>query len=170
MNDKALIDRLAAGASRIRPLVEGITLEDARWRPAPGKWSILELLGHLVDEEREDFRARLELMLTQPGVLGPPIDPEGWVRERGHNQRDLQELLHAFEEERARSVAWLRDLATPAWGNIYEHPAFGTLHAGDILAAWVAHDLLHIRQLTHLHWQLLRGLAEPYGVGYAGKW
>jgi hypothetical protein len=170
VNDKALFDRLTVNALRIRALVEGTTLEDVRWRPAPGKWSILELLGHLVDEERGDFRARLDLLLTQPGVLGPPIDPEGWVRERRHNERDPQELLREFEEERARSVEWLRGLTAPAWGNVLEHPAVGKLQAGDVLAAWVAHDLLHIRQLAHLHWQRLRELAEPYGVGYAGGW
>lgn len=170
MNDKALIARLAANPPRIRALVEGISVEDARWRPTPGAWSILELLGHLGDEEREDFRARLDVLLKKPGVLGPPIDPEHWVHERRHNERDPQDLLRTFEEERARSVAWLGGLEAPAWGNGYEHPAFGTLRAGDILAAWVAHDLLHIRQMTHLHWQRLRDIAEPYGLGYAGKW
>lgn len=40
--------------------------------------------------------------------------------------------------------------------------------AGDLLAAWVAHDLLHVRQLAKIHWACVRHRAEPYDVAYAG--
>ena len=46
----------------------------------------------------------------------------------------------------------------------------GPLHAGDVLASWVAHDLLHIRQLARLHSQRVGELAAPVSIGYAGDW
>jgi hypothetical protein len=47
---------------------------------------------------------------------------------------------------------------------------FGSIKAGDMLAAWVDHDNLHIRQLIELrHWRILNEV-KPYGVEYAGEW
>jgi hypothetical protein len=40
--------------------------------------------------------------------------------------------------------------------------------AGDLLASWVAHDLLHVRQIARLRYEYVRKLAAPYGVDYAG--
>jgi hypothetical protein len=170
MDARPLIECLDMGGYRIRTMVAGVGEEQARWKPAPESWSILEVTAHLLDEEREDFRARLDLLLHQPGVLGPPIDPQCWVRARRYNERDLQATSRTLVEERRRSVAWLRGLAAPAWENALEHPAIGKLQAGDLLAAWAAHDILHVRQLARLHWQYIRELAKPYGVGYAGDW
>ncbi len=48
--------QLIDNAERISALVRGITIQDARWQPEPGTWSILEVVNHLYDEEREDFR------------------------------------------------------------------------------------------------------------------
>ncbi len=170
MDSKRLIDRLERHASWIRATLEGLTAEEAAWKPAADKWSLLEVAGHLLDEEREDFRARLDLLLHHPGVLGPPIDPQGWVRERRYNERNLDATLQMFLEERTRSVQWLRGLPAPAWGNTLEHPSLGSIRAGDLLGAWVAHDLLHLRQLAHVHWLYVAHLAQPYATGYAGNW
>ena len=40
----------------------------------------------------------------------------------------------------------------------------------DLLASWVAHDLLHMRQLVELHWVYTIHQLEPYKVEYAGQW
>ena len=52
----------------------------------------------------------------------------------------------------------------------YPHPQAGPLRAGDLLAAWQAHDLLHVRQLTRLHYRFLEQQAEPFTLRYAGDW
>jgi hypothetical protein len=170
MKANALIDRLEQNAHRINTLIDGVSAEEAVWKPSTDQWSILEVTAHLLDEEREDFRARLDLLLHRPGVLGPPINPQGWVLERKYNERNLQETLQSFLEERKKSLAWVRGLAAPAWPNALEHPKIGTIKAGDILGSWVAHDLLHMRQLTRLHWLYVGELAKPYSLGYAGDW
>ena len=42
--------------------------------------------------------------------------------------------------------------------------------AGIIAASWVAHDLLHIRQLTKLHYDWVTKEAAPDAIEYAGRW
>ncbi len=160
---------LEANAARIAALVRGVGAEQARQRPGPDSWSIIEVVNHLYDEEREDFRARIEAVLQRPNELPPPIDPVGWVMARRYFERDLSESLDNFLGERQASLAWLRDLEGANWEQPLHHPSI-KLRAGDLLAAWVAHDILHMRQLVELHYAATVIAAEPYSVDYAGDW
>lgn len=170
MNLDRMIAQLALQAGRIRALAEGATDEQARWRPSPESWSILEVVNHLYDEEREDFRVRLDYILNRPGELAPPIDPQGWVTARAYNDRNLAESLDQFLAERQRSLGWLRGLGQPDWSASVMTPWGRALRAGDMAAAWVAHDLLHTRQLVELHWAWTQALVRPYETAYAGDW
>ena len=169
MQFEALYAELARGVDGIRALVAGMSLAEARARPAPQAWSALEVICHLYDEEREDFRQRLDIILHRPSEPFPPIDPSGWVGARRYNERDLAEMLDRFAAERARSLAWLKGLSAPNWDAEYTNE-FGSMKAGDMLAAWVAHDNLHARQLVELRRSRLVSLAAPYDAGYAGEW
>jgi hypothetical protein len=169
MDLESLTTQMLRQAEGIRALVEGVSDRQARWKPDADSWSILEVINHLVDEEREDFRARLDLVLHYPEKAWQSIDPERWVTERGYNQRGLDQSREAFLAVRKESISWLEGLASPDWAAAHEAP-FGRIAAGDIMAAWVAHDLLHLRQLVELHWAYLKVRVEPYGVRYAGVW
>jgi hypothetical protein len=165
-----LITHLAANAATISNLFENVSDEQARWKPAPKDWSMLEVINHLYDEEREDFRQRLDYILHKPGEPWPPTDPQGWVTARNYQSRDLQESLANFLDERAQSLAWLGTLEKPNWEQGETHPAGFVLTAGDMLASWVAHDFLHMRQLVELHYLHHAQAVQPYSVEYAGEW
>jgi len=169
MNLDYFIDRLDKNRGVFESLVRGVRLEQARWKPSPDKWSMLEVINHLYDEEREDFRQRIELVLADPKQRWPPIDPQNWVITRAYNERDLDTSLNNFFAEREKSLAWLTQLSSPNWQNSNEGPN-GTLTAGDLLASWLAHDFLHIRQLARLHWRYVGAIADPYQTTYAGPW
>jgi DinB family protein len=170
MNLKYFIERLATNRQVFEGLVKGSSLEQARWKPSPDKWSILEVINHLFDEEREDFRQRLDLVLTNPGQVWPRIDPQNWVTTRRYNERDLDISLNDFFTEREKSLSWLSQLSTPNWQNRYEHTDGRVITAGDLLASWLAHDFLHVRQLSRLHWQYVGAIADPYQTTYGGPW
>lgn len=169
MDLQYLIPQMETTAQTIRSLVSGWSDEEARWRPDEASWSVLEVVNHLLDEEREDFRARVDLILHRPGETWFPIDPEGWVMERGYNRRGLKKSLQDFLTAREESLDWLRSLESPEWDRRFEAP-FGRIRAGDVMAAWAAHDLLHTRQLVELKWTCLAHQIEPYDVRYAGEW
>jgi hypothetical protein len=170
MNAKALINQLGANADAFRALLESVRQEHASWKPAPDQWSLTEVIAHLLDEEREDFRTRLDLVLHKPEADWPPIDPSGWVTQRDYAARDLQDTLRLFLEERSRSLTWLRALRSPNWESTHTHPVFGSARAGDLLGAWIAHDFLHLRQIARIQWQRVRELARPFVTDYAGDW
>jgi len=167
----AAAGQLERQATVIAGLAGDVDCEAARWRPEDGTWSLLEVVCHLLDEEREDFGARLKHLLgPSPESPLPRIDPQGWVSERGYNTRAIEPALAGFLEERERTVAWLRSLEAPAWDNVHHHPAGFDIRAGDMLAAWVDHDLHHIRQLTELRHAVLTARSAPYVTLYAGDW
>jgi hypothetical protein len=165
-----LIAQLALGSERIASLVAGVSTEQARWRPAADAWSLLEVVNHLWDEEREDFRSRLRLIWDEPAGEWRRLNPGAWVAERNYNARALAPALAGFLAERAASLAWLRGLTSPDWEASVAAPWGGRIRAGDILAAWAGHDVLHLRQLVELHWAHTNRLAAPYTTMYAGDW
>lgn len=163
------IDALQSNAGVFREIVSGHTADVLHWRQAPEKWNLTEIICHLYDEEREDFRARLRSVLEDPDKPFDPIDPAGWVNARDYAARDAGAMLQAFLQERALSVDWLRSLANANWDNTYQHPRIGPMSAAFILANWVAHDYLHIRQILKLKYDYLK---QQNGISleYAGDW
>jgi hypothetical protein len=169
MDPDILMQLIAKHAEAIRTLVQPISDAQARWKPSPEDWSILEVVNHLFDEELEDFRAHLDFVLYHADQPWPEIDPEGWVTERAYNQREIGESLDKFLKAREESLAWLERLETPNWEAAYQLE-WGPLTAGDMLASWVAHDLLHMRQLVELQRAYAVQQSEPYSGRYAGQW
>lgn len=169
MEFEKLYRELATNAETIRALVSGISQEEAQVKPTPEAWSILEVMGHLLDEERDDFRERLSIILQRPNEDFPPIHPSAWVTERGYNQRNLAEVLEFFLAERQRSLVWLKDLALSDWNKPFTYP-YGTVTAGELFSSWVVHDTLHMRQLVELRHSRIVALSQPYSIGYAGDW
>lgn len=169
MDLEFIIAQMACHAESIRALVQCVSDEQARWKPNLESWSVLEVINHLCDEEREDFRARLDHILHFSGQPWPRIDPEGWVSERRYNQRDMKQSLHIFLRAREESLVWLGDLESPDWEIAYDAP-FGKITAGDVLASWAMHDLLHTRQLVELLMAYTVRQVAPHRVEYAGAW
>lgn len=165
----ALIRRLERGPEAVTAMAHAAG-PDAGWKPDDRSWSLLEIVCHLCDEETDDFRARLRSTLEDPRREWAPIDPEGWAVARAYASRDLETELARFRSERAASVAWLHQLDRPQWSSIRTHPRFGPIRAGDLLAAWAAHDALHLRQLSRRLYQLACRDAGGFDPVYAGTW
>ncbi|MEM9559797.1 MAG: DinB family protein [Planctomycetota bacterium] len=170
MNTPALIRQMERFPAVLAALLAGIDADRARRRGPDGQWSIVEVLAHLADEETADFRARLIVLLDDPERDFEPIDPGGWAEDRGYLERDHADELDRFAAARAGSISWLRSLECPDFSRAKHHPTMGPLHAGDVLAAWAAHDLLHLRQITKRLYELTGADAEPYAAFYAGDW
>lgn len=170
MNSRSLIDRLERFARVLPPLVQNLPIEEARFKPPSGAWSILEIVCHLADEETDDFRARLRLTLESSDEEWSPIDPERFALDRCYNTQNPKQVIDRFVHERCESIAWLRSLHEPDWSLARPHKVFGKISAGDILAAWPAHDALHLRQIAKRLYELAGRDGDPHPTAYAGEW
>jgi uncharacterized damage-inducible protein DinB len=169
MEFQKLYRELQQSTEMIRALVAGITQEEAQVKPDEGAWSVLEVICHLYDEEREDFREHLDFILHRQDEEYHVIDPQGWIKERRYNQRDFAEMQEKFLAERSQSLAWLKSLPNPDWDATYTSE-YGSVSAGEMFSCWVAHDNLHIRQLVELRRLRIEKLTQPYSIEYAGDW
>jgi hypothetical protein len=170
MQIEAAVAELERGERAILALVNGIDVERAHWKPDARTWSIVEVVNHLYDEERDDFRMRIDILLHAPAKEWPPIDPERWCVERRYNARDLAESIERFSAERRRSIDWLRTLGSPDWDLARPHRVGGKLSAGDLLLSWLMHDVLHARQLLRILYLQGSETWKPYSGAYAGRW
>jgi len=170
INIEEIIRQLTANAQAMRALVQTISEEQAHWKPGPETWSLQEVMGHVYNEERIDFRKHLKEMLHDP--------PQPWGEFRHEEVVSVEgcrQALEGFLIEREASLAWLKALGSPGW-DIKSQAPFGplslnmTLSAGDVLASWVEHDFLHIRQMVELLHAWNAKQASPYSVDYAGGW
>ncbi len=169
MEYKILYQELVHSTEMIRGLLGGISQGEARVKPSKSSWSILEVTCHLYDEEREDFREHLDFILHRQHEQWHPIAPQAWVKLRKYNQQNFKTMQRKFFSEREKSLKWLRGLKNANWNIVYKSK-FGSMRAGDMFASWVAHDNLHIRQLTELRRARIERIAKPFHIQYAGEW
>jgi len=169
MQFETLYQELQNSTEMIRALLSGITQEDAQVKPAPESWSILEVVCHLFDEEREDFREHLDFILHRQNEEYHAIDPQGWVTERHYNEQDFKAMQKKFFAERQKSLGWLQEIAGSDWGITYTSE-YGSVSAGEMFSCWVAHDNLHLRQLIELRRARIERITKPYPLEYAGDW
>ena len=169
MEFKTLYQELINSTEMIRALANGIGQEQAQFKPDANSWSILEVTGHLHDEECSDFRARLDGILYRPNEAFVMINPQGWVTERKYNEQNFEQMKGKFFTERTKSLEWLKGLANADWETAHTDE-YGSVTAGEMFASWVAHDNLHIRQLVELRRAYIERITKPYIIEYAGEW
>jgi hypothetical protein len=169
MKFETLYQELTQSTEMIRALLAGISQEEAQAKPSARKWSILEVTCHLYDEEREDFREHLDFILHRQHEKWHPITPMAWVKLRKYNQQIFNTMKKNFFNERKKSLVWLKSIKNADWNTKYKSQ-WGTMTAGDMFSAWVAHDNLHIRQLAELRRHRVEKITKPYKIRYAGDW
>ena len=164
-----VIKQLRVNAEIVRALVEPISDEQANWKPDEETWNMKDVMEHVYNEERIDFRKHLKEMFSDP--------PQPWGAFR-HEElisvKSCHQALEIFLSERQASLDWLQSLKSPNW-EVESQATFGpdevlTFKAGDVLGSWVAHDFLHIRQMNELLYAWNAQQVSPYSVRYAGGW
>jgi DinB family protein len=169
MEFNTLYQELQNSTEMIRALLLGVTQEDAQVKPSLESWSILEVLCHLYDLEREDFREHLDFVLHRQQEEYHAIDPQAWITERNYNQQDFSEMQDQFFAERRKSLDWLKEIANSDWDTTYTSE-YGSVSAGEMFSCWIAHDNLHLRQFVELRRARIEKITKPYPIEYAGDW
>jgi hypothetical protein len=160
-------DELGRLPAILDALLAGLDEEAARERPAPAEWSPVEIICHLRDEEVEDFGARLQVIVSGAGDF-TRIDPERWAEERRYREASLPAELGTLRVRRQATLDLLTSLSPDTLSGSRTHRRLGSLSGLDLLAAWVAHDRIHLTQLTAT---LARNWAKrwaPLRAEYAG--
>jgi len=126
--------------------VAGVGRRRLTTRPAPGKWSVGEILAHLSEIELLwGYRVRTLLEHDEPEIVG--MDQEVWARVGRYERRDPRESLALFTALRRSNVALLKALPPKARARRGRHSQFGGLTIADIARLLAGHDVNHTRQI-----------------------
>ena len=88
----------------------GVLNEDrGRFAYAPGKWTLKEVIGHVIDAERV-FSYRIMRIARGDETPLPGFDEKAWVPQSGANDRTIADLLSELRTVRAATLALLRHL------------------------------------------------------------
>lgn len=126
------------------------TSDELQWKPALDRWSISEVLAHLVDVETV-FRKRAKLMVEQDAPPLEAYDQNAAYAAGKYSSGRAQEHLHQFCHERDLSISWLRYVPAKALTCTGQHAELGPITLGELLHEWAFHDLGHIRQIAELY-------------------
>jgi len=106
----AFFDLVAAQPGALRSLLSDVGESQAEARPAPGEWSIKEVLGHLNDTERI-FAFRALWMARADAQPLPGFEQDDYVRATDFNRRSLSGLIEEFAAQRASNVLCFQPLS-----------------------------------------------------------
>jgi hypothetical protein len=147
----------------LNALLRGLPEEWTLQNEGENTWSALDIVGHLIHCERSDWMPRTKWLLqygeTEPF---PPFDRWGHVREC--TGKALPQLLDEFSAIRAENLAGLRamNLSSEDLTRHGCHPALGAVTLSELLAAWAAHDVNHLHQVSRVMAHQYREAVGPF--------
>ncbi len=138
-----IVSILAAQASATGSLMERVPEEFAgRFAYAPGKWTLKQIIGHLVDDERI-FLYRALCVARGDSKPLPGFDENLYVAQAHFEARSLADLLEELRVTRSATVAFFQGLNPQAWARRGEVNGYGATVRG--LAFHMAgHELHHL--------------------------
>src|SRR4029077_11113400 len=92
---KKHLDAAEKSPKQIAAAVSGLPEKTLRYKPAPNKWCILEILGHLADMEIM-YAYRTRQMVADKKPVLAPIDQDDWARNLGYMEQSPAELVALY--------------------------------------------------------------------------
>jgi len=121
-----------------------------RWKPAPERWSIAEVLGHLADLE-EIYADRTRRIVTEDSPILEKYDPTRTVVVGDYARGSAAEILAFFSRTRRATVILLRSIPADSGEREATHSELGEITLHQMLSEWASHDLGHLRQIAELY-------------------
>ena len=142
-----LIQRYADGPAKLRAALAAVPAEARQWRPAPGEFSVHEIVCHCADSET-NAAARIRYLVAEekPVILG--YDPDNWAAAFDYHSHPLEPALATVEAVRANTVPLLRRLPDDAWDKEATHSESGRYTGIGWLLIYAAHLEQHADQIN----------------------
>jgi FMN phosphatase YigB (HAD superfamily) len=157
----SVLAALQATPAAVHRLTRQIPLSAWGEQAGPGNWSLVEILSHLRDVEREVHFSRLETVLTEENPFLPSIDSDSWAADRGYSSEDPIRAAKGFIKARTTTISRLRTMPPASWDRPSRHAIFGPTRLVELMNFAASHDRLHLGQMKHLEQQLLLEGIEP---------
>ena len=135
-----------AAPKKLASLIKGKTKKQLTRRPAPDKWSVVEILAHLADAELA-IGWRLRQILSNNAASLQAYDQDLWARTFNYSRCDPRVSLATFRTLREANLALLKSVPRKLWDNYGVHQERGNESINHIVRMISGHDLNHLQQV-----------------------
>ncbi|HST10720.1 MAG TPA: DinB family protein [Terriglobales bacterium] len=133
-------------ANKLEKAIKHLSNKQLRKRPAPGKWSIAEILAHIADTEVV-ASWRMRLILGNDGAPIQGFDQDVWAKTFRYESQDPTDSLETFRVLREGNLSLLKRVPRKLWQNHGMHSERGKETIGHIVQLYAGHDLNHLQQV-----------------------
>jgi hypothetical protein len=134
---------------KLQKLIKPLSKKQLSTRPEPGKWSIAEILAHLVDAEIVGSW-RMRLIIGSDGVPIQAFDQDVWAETFDYAGRDPKVSLEIFRVLRENNLRMLKALPKNLWENHGMHSERGRETVSHLVRMFAGHDLNHLEQVEKI--------------------
>ena len=144
LGEKDPLQVIAATGAQLTGLVANLSDEHLTRTPAPGKWSIREILSHLADCEIV-FAFRIRQTLAEPHHVVQPFEQDDWAK--SYSSYTAAAALATFKTVRDWNLSLIRSLPDEAFARPMTHPERGSMTLRTVIETMGGHDINHQRQI-----------------------
>jgi hypothetical protein len=135
---------------QVAAAVSGLSEKVLRYKSAPDKWCILEILGHLADIEIV-YAYRLRQMLADKKPVIAPMDQDEWARNLGYMETPPAELIALYGLNRHANLRLLQRLKPGDLEKSAFHPeSKNDITVAELVERMGAHGASHLAQIEKL--------------------
>lgn len=143
------IERYLNLHSQLVQAIEGLTENQLRWKPAPGKWSVTEVLSHLTDHHLiVSFRIR-EIISGSPAQL-PGFRQDPWVEHSFANEADASGILAFYRSLLEYNSLLFRRLPAEYGDKTAINQKGDRVTLNGVIRAFIEHVQLHLGQIERI--------------------
>ena len=159
----ALLAVVRSTPDRLKTTLAGVSKKLVMWRPAPGKWSIHEIVCHMRDVERLGYLYRYTEILTKDNPTFPNVDGDVLAQERQYRRLNLRDVLRDWRAARKDCLAVLKKVKETQWARIGMHETAGPMSLETVLRRHaLGNDEAHLVQIENIktRWDVLSKLQD----------
>jgi DinB family protein len=139
----------SATSKKLQRLVFRVSGSKLGKQPAPGKWSVSQILAHLADVELV-VGYRIRTILGAPGTSIQAFDQDKWAQAMSYDKSDARRSLERFAAFRKANLDLLKSLSPTQWKYHGIHAERGEESIETIAKLSAGHDINHLRQIEKI--------------------
>jgi uncharacterized damage-inducible protein DinB len=144
----ALLNIVGETPARLKAALKGVPKKLLLWTPGPGKWSILEIVAHMRDMERDAYLARYRRILAEENPSLPDIDGDICAIRDDYRSLKLPDLLRDWLRLRKECLKLLKSVKGLRWERVGTHETAGPLTMDAFLRRQaIGNDEAHLAQI-----------------------
>jgi len=145
---RRFFETLATTPQTLKASLKGLSKKVLLWTPAPGKWSILEILCHMRDMEREAYIERYTRVLSEDEPKLPDLNGESFAILRAYRSQKAPEVVREWVALRRQTLQLLRKTGKAQWARAGIHATAGRLTMEDLIQRHaLGNDTAHLGQI-----------------------